>query len=794
MNTGKQMTGGLDYFRIPAALLVIAIHTSPLASYSEDADYILVRIFARIAVPFFLMVTGYFLLPDYLGQDRNIANNKKLWRNLRKLLILYGSAILIYLPVNLYSGKLKELSVVDVLLGCLFCPVGTKGSYSVMQSLIFRGTFYHLWYFPGIILGIFLIVLLAKRLPYPVVCVISCLLYLIGLFGDNYYGLIADASIPAAIYDGIFKVCVNTRNGIFFTPVFLVLGAGIRMRNGKKEQNSSARYHSTTIPDEFGKHTLVSYISVIWLFLFLLMYAGMIAEGMLIKHLGIGHGQNCMYLLLLPCMYCLIRFLLFLSWKPRPVLRTIATWVYILHPLSIILVRGAAKVFHLEKYLVEQSMIHYIAVSIVTFGGVILMELLWKNIIWKKMLYSSRSMDGEQKFSSHARNSVVRRFSGRTRASEDGKNAATARAWIEVDREHLQHNIEEFRKLLPPECELMPAVKANAYGHGAVEVAKELYYMGIRAFCVASVDEAVELRRSGIQGDILILGITPMEQIHLVHQYHLIQTVVDAAYAKDLNTYGKRLAVHIKIDTGMHRLGEWCEHIDSICQIYDCANLDVQGIYTHLCCAESESARDKEYTYRQYRKFMETIQELTMRGYHVGKRHILASSGLLHVAEFGGDYARLGIAMYGVCSNREESENCKVSLLPVMSVKSRVEVVKHLQTGESAGYDLQYTADSDRELAVLSIGYADGIPRSLSCGHGKVLIHDKEALIVGRICMDQMLVDVTGIEDVKCGDIATIMGSAGKKEITAYDLAEMEGTITNEILSRMGSRLNRIVV
>ena len=748
MNTEKQMTGGLDYFRILAALLVIAIHTSPLTSYNEDADYILVRIFARIAVPFFLMVTGYFLLPEYLGQDRDIASYKKLWRNLRKLLILYGSAILIYLPVNLYSGKMKELSFADILLGCLFCPVGTKDSYIVMQSLIFRGTFYHLWYFPGIILGILLIVLLAKRLPYPVVCVISCLLYLIGLFGDNYYGLIADASISAAIYDGIFKVCVNTRNGIFFTPVFLVLGAGIRMRN--------------------GKHTLVSYMSVIWLFLFLLMYAGMIAEGMLIKHFGIGHGQNCMYLLLLPCMYCLIRFLLSLLWKPRPVLRTIATWVYILHPISIILVRGAAKVLHLEKYLVEQSMIHYIAVCMITFGGVILMELLWKNIIWKKMLYNSRSMNGE-------RNS-------------------TSRAWIEVDREHLQHNIEEFRKLLPPECELMPAVKANAYGHGAVEVAKELYHMGIRAFCVASVDEAVELRRSGIQGDILILGITPMEQIHLVHQYHLIQTVVDAAYAKDLNTYGKRLAVHIKIDTGMHRLGEWCEHIDSICQIYDCANLNVQGIYTHLCCAESESARDKEYTYRQYRKFMETIQELTMRGYHVGKRHILASSGLLHVAEFGGDYARLGIAMYGVCSNREESENCKVSLLPVMSVKSRVEVVKHLQTGESAGYDLQYTADSDRELAVLSIGYADGIPRSLSCGHGKVLIHDKEALIVGRICMDQMLVDVTGIEDVKCGDIATIMGSAGKKEITAYDLAEMEGTITNEILSRMGNRLNRIVV
>ena len=364
------------------------------------------------------------------------------------------------------------------------------------------------------------------------------------------------------------------------------------------------------------------------------------------------------------------------------------------------------------------------------------------------------------------------------------------RAWIELNMDNLRHNVESLCALLPNGCELMPAVKADAYGHGAVLIAQELNKLGVQAFCVATVDEAVELRHRGIQGEILILGYTHPRQFDFLIRYGLTQTVVDFEYAKLLSDCGKPVRVHIAVDTGMHRLGERCEDFDRILSMFRMKNLNVTGIFTHLCVGDSGKAEDKAFTAKQAASFRRLIDQVHQWGY-APKAHSLSSYGLLNYPEYGGAYARIGIALYGVLSNQEDLERCPLNLLPVLSVKARVVLIKDLFAGEGAGYGLEYVAEHDRKIAVVSIGYADGIPRSLSCGHGKVLINGGEAPIIGRICMDQMIVDVTDVANVSSGDTAVIIGKSGDREITAYDLAKEAGTITNELLSRLGSRLVR---
>lgn len=375
-----------------------------------------------------------------------------------------------------------------------------------------------------------------------------------------------------------------------------------------------------------------------------------------------------------------------------------------------------------------------------------------------------------------------------------GEIFRTGRAWIELDRKALHHNVKILRSLLSDGCELMPAVKANAYGHGAVLISRELNAVGVRAFCVASVLEGVELRRNGIEGEILILSYTHPEQFHYLYRYHLTQTVIDYSYAQVLKRYGKKIKVHIKIDTGMHRLGERCERIDDIRRIFQCGNLKIEGIFTHLCAVDTTSLEDKAFTMAQERNLYYVVKQLKEWGYICPKIHLLSSYGLLNYPNFGGDYARIGIALYGTLSTHTDTENCAVPLKPVLSVKARVASVKELFKGEKAGYGLQFVADQNSRIAILTIGYADGIPRSLSNGVGNVLINGYEAPIIGRICMDQTLVDITNIPDVKAGDVAVVIGKSGNAEITVCDLAEQTGTISNEILSRLGERLERQMI
>ncbi len=751
----------LDYFKLFAAFLVIAIHTSPLAGINATADFVLTRIFARIAVPFFLMVSGFFLLPQYLF-DKS-ADSRRLRTFLKKTFLLYLSAVLLYLPVNFYAGHFQDAGIWDIL-----------------RMLLFDGTFYHLWYLPAVMLGTSLVFLLGKKLPFHAVFGICVFLYLLGLLGDSYYGFVASMPALKSLYDALFVVFSYTRNGIFYAPVFLVMGAAL----SPKAFNcvSCGRLSK-------WKSSKLQYAKRQFAVGFFACLSAMTAEGLLLHHFDI-QRHDSMYLALPPCMYFLFRWILAAncdndtpllpsakSLRITKALRTISACIYLLHPLFIILVRGFAKVLGIESVLIDNSILHYIAVCLSTCAAALCLERLPHILRFFGILPPDRQIKGQKEEPEADRNDILKK----------------GRAWIEVDSKNLRQNVHSLQSLLPPDCKLMPAVKANAYGHGAVLVSKELNSMGIQSFCVATVFEGIELRKNGICGEILVLGYTHPAQFSLLKKYRLTQTVVDYNYAQILNQYGKKLKVHIKIDTGMHRLGERCEETEKIEKIFSMKNLVTEGIYTHLCADTASLSSDKAFTAQQVRAFYDIVGRLKEdRRLHL-KVHMLASSGLLHYPELAGDYARVGIALYGCLSSRKDLENCPVPLLPVLSVKSRIEIVKTLKKGESAGYGMQYTAEKDSKIAVIAIGYGDGLPRALSQGKGKMLVNGCEAPIIGRICMDQTIVDITDIPNVKAGDMAVIIGRSGEHEITAYDLAEASETITNEILSRLGLRLERVL-
>lgn len=708
MNT-KSKCGGLDAFRLLAAVLVIAIHTSPLASFHADADFFLTRVLARVAVPFFFMVTGQFVISEFFI-DREHAKGR-LISYLKKTGALYGAAILLYVPIGIYAGHYKGIGVGDVL-----------------RMVFFDGTFYHLWYFPACMLGAVLVFALGRVLHLPGVTAVTLLLYAVGLFGDSYYGLAAQLPVLESFYEGVFSFCGYTRNGLFFAPLFLVLG--VWMRLWKKE--------TASVPAGLAAA---------------LSLAGMCAEGFAL-HVNNFQRHDSMYVCLVPVM--IFGYRLLLNWRiqvPKKV-RKISAWVYILHPAFIVVVRGFAGAVHMEKLLVENSFVHFLAVAVCSFAAA-----------WLLLCIQPQKKDSSGKRS---------------------------RAWIEVNRAALAQNVRFLQSCLPESCELMPAVKANAYGHGALLVAKELNRLGVRAFCVASAAEGVELRKGGVCGEILVLGYTYPTQFGLLKRYRLTQSIVDLPYARQLLESGKRLHVHIGVDSGMHRLGISARKVEEIAALMEDGHLKVDGIYTHLATSDGTSSADRIYVKKQVSAFTGLLAALQQRGFELPDIHMQASYGVLNYPELAGDYARVGIALYGVLSTGADSEEWSDSLSPVLSLKARVASVRALGAGESAGYGTEFTATHEMYIATIAIGYADGVPRELSACGGEVLIRGRRAPIIGRICMDQLLADVSDIPQIKQGDIAVLIGSSGGEEITAGDVADRCGTITNEVLSRLGTRLERV--
>ncbi|HJC75118.1 MAG TPA: serine racemase VanT catalytic subunit [Candidatus Mediterraneibacter faecavium] len=380
----------------------------------------------------------------------------------------------------------------------------------------------------------------------------------------------------------------------------------------------------------------------------------------------------------------------------------------------------------------------------------------------------------------------------------------TDRAWISIDKENLLHNVKELRRLSGAGCALMPAVKANAYGHGDVLVCRILQDAGIRDYCVASVDEGIRLRQAGISGQILILGYTHPDGFAELMHYRLTQTAVDldcagrlSVYAGKVNcgrTAGNRdtIAVHVGVDTGMHRLGIPYDRTDLIEKVWGLPDLRVTGLFSHLCVSDGLTDAEEKYTREQIQRFDQAADYLHKKSIRGFKCHIQGSYGLLNYPEYSYDLSRPGIALYGCLSSADDRVRASVSLKPVLSLKARAASIKELPAGESAGYGLTYTADSTRRIAIVSVGYADGIPRSLS-NCGEALVRGRKIPVIGRICMDQLTLDVTDVPGILPGDEVVLIGSSGECRLTAEDMAGKAGTITNEILSRLGGRLRRVV-
>ncbi|MFF2481458.1 serine racemase VanT catalytic subunit [Paenibacillus sp. NPDC058071] len=368
-----------------------------------------------------------------------------------------------------------------------------------------------------------------------------------------------------------------------------------------------------------------------------------------------------------------------------------------------------------------------------------------------------------------------------------------ARAWAEIDLDRLAHNGKELVKAVANGTSLMGVVKADAYGHGSVQVARVLRKLGIRALAVASVDEAIRLRRSGIRGEILILGYTPEHRFADLVRCRLSQTIVGADYAEKLQAYGKRIRVHVKIDTGMGRLGERYDRIKRLLSIYRHSRLRVEGTFSHLATADSADEDGVWFAEAQHIRFRRAIERIKEAGIDPGRLHLHGSGGLLRFGTEGMDLARPGIALFGYPPDyRVKVEVATpVQLLPVLSLKALVSHVKEMEADESVGYDRAYLLARKSVIATLSIGYADGVARELSERRGYVLIRGQRAPMVGKICMDQLMVDVTGIEGVSQGDVATLIGQDGDEIITAEHIAQRLGTLPNEVLVSIGARVER---
>lgn len=387
---------------------------------------------------------------------------------------------------------------------------------------------------------------------------------------------------------------------------------------------------------------------------------------------------------------------------------------------------------------------------------------------------------------------MIRTFAGRTLAGRTFAGRTFAgRAWTEVDLSALRHNARALAGLAPQGGRIMAVVKADAYGHGDVRVAQTLYRCGVRDFAVATLEEGIRLRRHMARGRILVLGYTDPREAAALWRWRLAQTAVDAAHAQALDAQKKRLHVHLALDTGMHRLGTDAMDgaaLDALCSL---KWLRVDGVFTHLCVADELTEQARAFTAAQAARFRAAVEMLRERGLHGFQTHAQATYGLMNYPEFSGDVARVGIGLYGVLSQQGQTRT-QADLQPALALRARVAQVRRVAAGESVGYGRAYTARTDMAAAVVTAGYADGIPRSLSGSGAHVLIHGQRAPVIGRICMDQLLADVSGIVGVKQGDVVTLIGRDGSAEIRCEDFAGWCGTISNEILCRLGGRLGRI--
>lgn len=379
--------------------------------------------------------------------------------------------------------------------------------------------------------------------------------------------------------------------------------------------------------------------------------------------------------------------------------------------------------------------------------------------------------------------------------------------WAEVDLKAVAHNIRELRRITDSNSRIMAVVKANGYGHGSVEVARCALDNGADALGVARIHEAVLLRSDGIDAPILVLGFTPAYFYKDILDYKIIQTIFSRQAAESLSSFAvlnkKKVKVHIKIDTGMGRLGIVVGRFDrynngndqteyamkEVESIFRLPGLEPEGIFTHFSMADS---LDKSFSRRQFKIFIEFINSLKSQGIEFGIRHAANSAGIIDMPETHLDMVRAGIAMYGLYPS-EEVKKEKAFLIPAMAVKSLIIHLKNVNAGFKVSYGATYETKKTTTIATVPIGYADGYNRLLS-SRGYMLVGGERAPITGRVCMDLTMLDIGGISGVEQGDEVVIIGKQKNSVIKAEEIAALTETINYEVVSSLTERVKRIYI
>ena len=369
------------------------------------------------------------------------------------------------------------------------------------------------------------------------------------------------------------------------------------------------------------------------------------------------------------------------------------------------------------------------------------------------------------------------------------------RSYAVVSLDAIRHNLEEVRKRVTPGVQVAAVVKADAYGHGAVRVARALEEAA-DWFAVACLEEAVELREAGIARPILVLGYTSPSQYDQLLDYGITPCLYDLSDAEKLSEAairkGTTARVHIALDTGMTRIGfQVCEaDADTIKAIGELPGLVIEGLFTHLSCADMT---DKSFSHAQMKEYETMLHWLAERDVETPLRHICNSAGIQEFDTGRYEMVRAGIVLYGVYPS-EEVDKSRMDLRPALSWKSHVIHVKEVGPGRSVSYGATYTTSAPcTRIATISVGYADGYPRALS-NQGRVLIRGQVAPIIGRVCMDQMMVDVSAIPDVEVEDTVTLIGRDGEEQITVEEVADPAGRFNYEMLCTITGRVPRIYV
>ncbi|MEE1198427.1 MAG: alanine racemase [Acutalibacteraceae bacterium] len=368
------------------------------------------------------------------------------------------------------------------------------------------------------------------------------------------------------------------------------------------------------------------------------------------------------------------------------------------------------------------------------------------------------------------------------------------RTWVEIDLNALSLNFNTIKKHCS-KTKIMAVVKANAYGHSVKDIAPKLQELGADSFAVSNLVEALQLREYGITRPILILGYTPTENADILAQNDITQAVFSYEFAEKLskNAQAKNVTVkiHIKLDTGMSRLGFDCQNDNAelskeLLDTLRLPNLEFEGIFTHFCVADSCATDCVQFTNNQYERFIHCVEQIEKAGFKPKYKHCCNSAGSSLSVDKHLDFVRPGIILYGLTP--DDSLTLPFNLAPVMTFKSVISMVKTIKAGDTVSYGRTFTAEKDMKVATVTAGYADGYPRALS-NKASVLVNGKRAKVIGRVCMDQFTIDVSDIENVNEGDEVILFG----KELPVEELARLADTINYEIVCGISPRVPRII-